>query len=300
MNFLSILKLAKYSLLFYLLAFNLTIFAEPVLLEQTKGNYLLGLNLDILKDSKKEYSYQEILEGKKDELFYRSNVLTPNYGFQSSTYWVKIELQNNSSEDRWILEVGFPIITNITLFVLNEDGSIQTDHAGIKYPFNQRKILNRKFLFPIQITKNSKKKILLCFENKGIMNLPIRVYTENFFHSNDHHEYLVLSLYYGIMIAMTLYNLFLFLSIRDKTYIFYCLFLMTSSLYFLSQNGLGYEFIWSNSPTIALRINQISVSFVILFAIIYAYYFLNCKTIIPKIKPIFFSMGLIAIICTIL
>ena len=97
MNFLSILKLAKYSLLFYLLAFNLTIFAEPVLLEQTKGNYLLGLNLDILKDSKKEYSYQEILEGKKDELFYRSNVLTPNYGFQSSTYWVKIELQNNSS-----------------------------------------------------------------------------------------------------------------------------------------------------------------------------------------------------------
>lgn len=300
MNFLSILKLAKYSLLFYLLAFNLTIFAEPVLLEQTKGNYLLGLNLDILKDSKKEYSYQEILEGKKDELFYRSNVLTPNYGFQSSTYWVKIELQNNSSEDRWILEVGFPIITNITLFVLNEDGSIQTDHAGIKYPFNQRKILNRKFLFPIQITKNSKKKILLCFEDKGIMNLPIRVYTENFFHSNDHHEYLVLSLYYGIMIAMTLYNLFLFLSIRDKTYIFYCLFLMTSSLYFLSQNGLGYEFIWSNSPTIALRINQISVSFVILFAIIYAYYFLNCKTIIPKIKPIFFSMGLIAIICTIL
>ena len=130
--------------------------------------------------------------------------------------------------------------------IVSDAGEITKEYAGIKYPFEQRKISNRKFLFPLEISNSSKKTILFRFENKGIMNFPIRIYTEKFFYENEHDEYFFLSLYYGIMIAMILYNLFLFLSIRDVTYIYYSLFLVFSGLYFYSQNGLGYEYLWSD------------------------------------------------------
>ncbi len=283
---------------FYLLLFTISVFPQSVQISDREQDYLLGFDLYILVDSKNEFTPEEILSGKKDDLFFKSNTLTPNYGFKSSAYWVKIELENHSSYPKWILEVGFPIITDIGLFILDDTGKITKEYAGIQFPFEQRKIVNRKFLFPVDFPTNSKKKILFRFESKGIMNFPIRIYTEKFFYENDHHEYLLLSLYYGIMIAMILYNLFLFLSVRDETYFCYSLFLAFSSLYFFSQNGLGYEYFWKNSPAIALRINQLAISYSIVFALFYAYYFLNCKIIFPGIKKVFIVLGIISISCT--
>ena len=284
-----------FTCLFFL---NISIFSEPVKLNEAKQDYLLGFDLYILIDKKNEFTPEEILSGKKDDLFFKSNTVTPNYGFKSYPYWVKIELENHSIYPKWILEVGFPIITDIGLFILSDTGEITKEYAGIKYPFEQRKISNRKFLFPLEISNSSKKTILFRFENKGIMNFPIRIYTEKFFYENEHDEYFFLSLYYGIMIAMILYNLFLFLSIRDVTYIYYSLFLVFSGLYFYSQNGLGYEYLWRDSPAIALRINQVAISYCIVFALLYAYHFLNCKEIFPRVKTIFILLGIISIIST--
>ena len=292
-----IFRILKYSLMYFFI-FSNSIFSDSFQLIDSEQDYLLGFDLFILADTKNEFTPEEILRGVKDEQFTKSNSLTPSYGFKSFVYWVKIDIKNTSSFPRWILEVGFPIISSVGLFMLDDSGNITKDYAGLQFPFHQRKIANRKFLFPIEIPQNSIKKILFRFENKGIMNIPIRIYTEKFFYENDHLEYFYYSLYYGIMIAMILYNLFLFLSVRDVTNVYYSVFLLFSGLYFFSQNGLGFEYLWSDFPEFALRINQLAMSYSLIFAIIYAYYFLNCKEVFPKIKKILIPMGILTFILT--
>ena len=65
-------------------------------MNEAKQDYLLGFDLYILIDKKNEFTPEEILSGKKDDLFFKSNTVTPNYGFKSYPYWVKIELENHS------------------------------------------------------------------------------------------------------------------------------------------------------------------------------------------------------------
>lgn len=54
----------------------------------------------------------------------------------------------------------------------------------------------------------------------------------------------MLDLYYGMLLAMLLYNLLLARAVRDSVYLYYCAYVATYCLFKMSINGLGYEYLW--------------------------------------------------------
>tara|TARA_R110002073_G_scaffold89852_7_gene212544 strand:- start:8634 stop:9668 length:1035 start_codon:yes stop_codon:yes gene_type:complete len=59
---------------------------------------------------------------------------------------------------------------------------------------------------------------------------------------------LLLGMFFGLMIVMAIYNLFLYFSLKDKAYILYVGTTVFSILTTVSTNGLGDQFLWPNSP----------------------------------------------------
>ncbi|MBI4827434.1 MAG: diguanylate cyclase [Nitrospinae bacterium] len=57
-----------------------------------------------------------------------------------------------------------------------------------------------------------------------------------------------MSLYFGILAALFAYNLLLFLSLRDRSYLYYVLFVASMAVGQAAWNGLAYEFLWPNWP----------------------------------------------------
>jgi len=69
--------------------------------------------------------------------------------------------------------------------------------------------------------------------------------------------------YFGLLIGLVIYNLSLFISIRDKTYIFYVASVAATGLAGASLSGLGFQYIWfsfpwwaDRSPAIALALTS--------------------------------------------
>ena len=55
-------------------------------------------------------------------------------------------------------------------------------------------------------------------------------------------------MFYGLMVGMLLYNLFIYLSIRNNSYIHYVFFIIYMCLFTLTENGLGLQYLLPDSP----------------------------------------------------
>jgi diguanylate cyclase (GGDEF)-like protein len=80
--------------------------------------------------------------------------------------------------------------------------------------------------------------------SEGSLTLPLDLWTPQAFHQQDERAYFILALYFGMLLALALYNLLLYFSLREPSYLAYVLFAGAMALAQLSQNGLGNEFIW--------------------------------------------------------
>ena len=60
--------------------------------------------------------------------------------------------------------------------------------------------------------------------------------------------YALLAGYFGMLLALALYNLLLWFSLRDHNYLTYVLFATSMAVGQLSLNGFGNQFLWPDWP----------------------------------------------------
>src|SRR5690606_1087319 len=58
----------------------------------------------------------------------------------------------------------------------------------------------------------------------------------------------VLGIIYGVLLVMLVYNLFIYLSVRDTSYLYYILYIGSFGLYQISVNGAGIQYLWPDNP----------------------------------------------------
>ena len=80
------------------------------------------------------------------------------------------------------------------------------------------------------------------------MQIPLELLTMKSFLQRAPVEHLGLGIYYGIMVGLFFYNLILFLSIRDRTFLLYVIYVALFSVAQFCLNGLAFQYWWPNSP----------------------------------------------------
>lgn len=167
---------------------------------------------------------------------------TPNFGFDRRTYWFKMEVSNASSATQWLLEIDFAPLDLVDFYI--RDSANQWIHrtAGDQLPLNVRNIPHRHPVFAFEIDKAETKTIYLHIKTISSVQVPAVFWSQERFALASYHIEITNGLFYGAMLIMMLYQLFLFLSIRDKTTLYYVLSLlsMTAILGFFQ----GYTFLY--------------------------------------------------------
>ena len=90
--------------------------APPVILEDGKDFYLIGLNLDILEDPTKKLTINDVTGPKWSKQFKRSKSSSPNLGTADSAFWARFIVKNNSSRKAWIFTDNFQTQDKIEFF----------------------------------------------------------------------------------------------------------------------------------------------------------------------------------------
>lgn len=144
-----------------------------------------------------------------------------NFGYSASAYWLRIDFARQAVGDKaWLLEVAFPSLDSVDFYGI-EAGGVVHHATGDLLPFARRPFVHRNFVFPLQLAAGQESAIYLRVVSQGSLTLPLRLWQPERFRQHSLDVYALLSLYYGMLLALGLYNLLLYTSLRDRIYLYY-------------------------------------------------------------------------------
>jgi len=280
-----------FSIVIFLLSNNAT--ASPLVISKDTDSYVISKQLSVLEDPSGELSIGDITANSFAKEFSPLASDNANFGYSDSAYWFRFTLENNDDSHRdLLLEVGYPLLDSIHFYTLTGDRVNSEKHSGDLQPFKQRGFLYYNVVFPINVNPLEKKEVFLRVKTESSVQVPLTLWDPMAFAQHINKMQLGLGVYYGTMLVMVLYNLFLFFSIRDRVYLFYVSYIASFILTQMALNGLAYEYLWPDSPTIANRGISFLVLFVNLTATFFWRSFLNLKITVPRLY--FVANGIIS------
>lgn len=214
-----------------------------------------------------------------------------NFGVTSSAFWIRSKLQNNTPE-KVIIEVGNNALSDIRLYEAAPNNVVRQFHTGNWVPFAAREIKHVNHLFPLSIQQDEQATIYLRVQHSRGTQFRLKAGTLVSFFESGTRRSLLEGMYYGFMLVMILYNLFLYFSLRDNAYFFYVVYIFFMALLNAAINGFAYRFLWPSYPVINLY-EDIIAAFAGIAGILFAARFLNTRKNAPRYHQVF--GGLLAI-----
>ena len=290
----------KNILILFTLLFSFKIFAAPpVILEEEKEIYPIGIHLDILEDIKGNLTIKDIVSPDISKQFVPNKVEIPNFGYTSSVYWVRMQLQSKMPKrTEWFLEMGYPNLDYIDFYIPLTNGDYIVKHTGDMLPFNKRDIIYHNFIFRLSIQTGQKQTIYLRYKSKTSMQFPLTLWSTSSFTEKINKEVYAFGLYYGIMLVMILYNLFIYIFVRDKSYLYYVLYITSFTVLQMCLNGLAYEYFWPNFTWVGNHAIPFFIGFACFSILQFAINFLQTSKNAPIVNKIMIVFSWIAILIT--
>lgn len=224
-----------------------------------------------------------------------------NFGITNFAYWVRIPVSNLSKNIRnWYLEISHPVLDHTDFYFPSANG-YSVKLSGDKLPFGEREINHRNFIFELPFHSGDAEEVVfyLRVESESTISLPMEILSEKAFANRNATEQFVFGLYYGLIFVMALYNLFIFFTVRDLSYLFYVFYILTFGLLQMSLNGIAFQFIWPNSIWLASYAPTFLIPLLPTFVILFSRYFLITFDYLPRLDKILLASSGIGLVLTI-
>ncbi|HEX5802024.1 MAG TPA: 7TM diverse intracellular signaling domain-containing protein [Azospira sp.] len=163
-----------------------------------------------------------------------------NLGYSTSTWWLRLTLPAGVGGRR-LIELAFPTLDRVEFFA---PGAAAPLLAGDELPFAARPLRHRNFVFPVDLQPDAPQTLHLRVRSAGSLTMPLTLWQADALHAADQDAYGAHALYYGMLLALGLYNLLLWFSLRDRSYLAYVAFVAAMAVGQLAQGGLGYQYLW--------------------------------------------------------
>jgi diguanylate cyclase (GGDEF)-like protein len=224
----------------------------PALLVDDLERVKLQPYLELLEDPAGTLTFEDIRDPAKVEGFASLGQESPNFGFTDSAWWVRFSLQNPAGKPAdVIIRQDYPLIDRLDFWSQDAQGHWQQLATGDRQPFDSRPINNRTFLFPVELPPHGEQTYYLRFETQGSMNIGLFAHGPNDLIDLITHEYLALGVYYGGFVVLLLYNLIMFVTVRERAFMHYLLYVLSYGLYMSVHNGLSFQYLWPNNTWLA-------------------------------------------------
>ena len=295
--FTSIMKTLIFILIFLTTFFSFTSSAQDAFVfKNANQNYLIGKKTEVLVDENSKMTLKEVM---KSNLFKPSLHDVPNLGIGKYNFWLKFKIRNESTENHLLLDIPYPILNQIDFYEIEANNQIKHYQLGDIFTFDKRKYKQTNFIFDLQIPPQTEKQFYIKIESGEQIIVPIFVGTERNILQSANQTEMVFGLYLGLIMAMALYNLFLYFMVRDTGYIYYVIYIIFIGLTQASLHGYLFKYFWPDSPEFSNHTLIIFSALTAFSAIQFTRDFLQTKHFTPKLDKgllVFIFSYIIAVI----
>ncbi|WP_141734726.1 7TM diverse intracellular signaling domain-containing protein [Oligoflexus tunisiensis] len=208
---------------------------------------------------------------------------TLGFGYSKSAFWLRVALANPTDQDRTIaIRIDYPLLDEISFFDAGENGYVET-LSGDTEPFESRWLKSRNFAFPATIPAGETKIMYFRVKSTSTVTLPLQLWDAANLKAHAQDEGPAFGLYYGCMIAIFLYNVFIYISTRSLTYMTYVGFIFFSIIFYLAWTGVGTMYLWGDNQWMVQRAWPVSGGILLVFSMAFLHLFLDLDRNSPRL-----------------
>ncbi len=266
--------------LLILLLCGLPMLASAVEFNPGTRSLPLGRAMQVLEDPTDALTIADVSSPAYAAQFKPHDKATLNAGYSRSVFWLKVDLHYTATDPRaprtWFLELAYPPLNHLDLYQNDGTGTYRlTTRTGSTLPFSSRDVRQSNYLFKLNFVPDQRQTVYLRLQSQGSIQAPLTLWAGTAYLEEQPLRLYVLGAIYGVLLGMLVYNLFIYLSVRDTSYLYYILYIASFGLYQLSVNGVAVEHLWPNNPWWANAAVPFLIGSAALFGSLFARSFLH-------------------------
>jgi len=244
-------------------------------LKDSKSSYAVNKGVLYLEDKYSSLSINEVSSADTEFSIMQADELS--FGFTSSVYWFKIPLVDHSDapNKQWWLDIDYTLLDDIQVYQENSNKLTLLLHTGDEKDFVQRAIQWRTYSAILDTSLPST--LYVRVQTQSSMQIPIKIYSSQEIVKVKQAETLFYGFFYGVLLLIVFYNMFLFLVWNDRNYLYYVFFIGSFMLWQLCIDGLGHQYLWKDIHWLNEKGALIFISLTIYSAILFTRSFLHLR-----------------------
>ena len=159
-------------------------------------------------------------------------------GYSPETYWYAFEVQNDIVDKRAWLDLKHTVDEFAWLYTFQDGRVVQTQQSGYSLPIEKRSVKTLPSRFEL-IKSNTTVVYLLKIESDNTLYAAFALGENDFLDRYWYKLYGFTLLALGVFLGLAIYNGFLFVSTKDKAYLFYLLYTIGLASYDLFDTGIA-------------------------------------------------------------
>ncbi len=199
---------------------------------------------------------------------------TLNLGFSDRVIWVWYPVHPAVLRDRGaILELDNPLLDHVAVWLDVRHAQADFDTGDMR-PFATRPLPSRNFAFPLVADRLGAEGVVLRIHSSSSLQTRFRLLDPGVWRASEERERLMAAVLYAVILVLLFYNLLLFVATRDRSFLWFCLYLLSIGLSSATFSGLGLQYLWPDHPVFNNRILPVFLDLSVLFSALFVLSFI--------------------------
>ena len=218
---------------------------DPVVIDESLASCSMGKHVQYLEDKDGSLNFEQVW--KEEQQWVDSKNDSFNFGFTSSCYWMRFTIENRYKTNNTVyLEIDYPMIDFVDFYIPRDGNRYRHVSMGDHYPFHARKVIDRNFILKMNPDPGIQP-VYIRLKTTSSLNFKPILWSLDEFIKRENIILPLFWIYFGLMMVMAIYNFFLFISVRERSYFYYTLFILVYILFQSTLNGFAFQYLWPNS-----------------------------------------------------
>ncbi|MBS1582098.1 MAG: sensor histidine kinase [Bacteroidetes bacterium] len=243
----------------------------------------LGRHLLMLEDPTGTMTLDEAVRATG---FRASPVDIPSPGLSASAFWARFELVNDSPLPSLVLRIAHAEIDEVDLYMVQDGRAVPIAHAGLLRPLDRQAQTTPELGFVLPVGERAHCTVFLRVRSNKQLRIPLLLETPTAFVQGQSTRNMLIGAYIGIMLVMAVYNLFVFFSMRNRSYLIYFFYILLVCATQLAFTGVASFHIWPGNTWLSSHSTLLLTALTAITANEFMAAFIHTRDFLPRLARV--------------
>lgn len=221
------------------------------------------------------------------------------FGFNPNTIWLAANFRIDENTHK-IINFECPYHEYLDIYLFKKSSTHHFSSGNLR-PFSTRgKLQSTDFAWPIRLEKGEDILMIARIKSNSTVFTNVKLKSTYAYHNFNINKNIYYGFFFGILTIMIFYNLFIYNTLRDKTYLYYVMSVILTLLVFSTISSYSFKYIYPDLPYLNAFIRKVFIALIIVATALFAIHFLELEIYSKIAKKAMILMIVLSTFCLIL